>query len=187
MGKIIIVAIILAVVVLYGMGKLPVIGDFFNQVFRNATEGQGYKITDNKSGMITSQDLPDRTGKFIPSSGALIITKGSATVGKRARINFDTKTIEFFENAGADSDPLEQGTTKSVDLSQGNLDKIVEITNGLWESRGSFSNIIPSSESNVMVILSAYAHPVKYYKVINSFGPPIGDVRTLYEYVYNLR
>jgi len=144
------------------------------------------RITDNKINMSTYKDLPEQAVKFIPQNGILFASGGFMSSARRMAIDFDKKTLKYFEDNDQNADPFKISPNKEEHLTIDQIKKIVDMSNGIWESDKSFSNMPPIVDFEVTLIMSSYTDLVRYYKMIDSYGPPKEEVEELYDYVWSL-
>ncbi len=138
---------------------------------------------EKKNKLGADEEMPEQASALLPERGIVFISGGLTSAGRRAVVDMDRKRLTYGVNRGGGSTPYgklpEEG---AVDIPQPDIDAITALTASIWASEDDLSNMPPIYDFDVVLILSDSSD----YKVIRSYGPPVGDVKKLYDYVWKL-
>ncbi len=136
---------------------------------------------EKKSRLSDAEEIPEPAKSLLPGRGLVFISGGLVSPGTRAVVDIDRKKIDYGLNKGGNSSPYGMLPKEgAVDIAD--LDAIISLANAVWASDWDFSNMPPIADFDVILILADGDD----YKVIKSYGPPVGDVKKLYDHIWNL-
>jgi len=126
--------------------------------------------------------VPEKARPFLPSKGILFLSGGLTSYARRVIVDLDKQTISFAEATTKGGSTYADMNTSVAPLTQVQIKKITSLINEISSSKNSFTAERPMLDFNVVLFLVKDG----VVKVINSFGPPVGEVSDLYYYLWRL-
>lgn len=144
------------------------------------------KFAEKKAVTSPETEIPKQAKPYLPKRGFLFVSGGFMSDGSRLVVDLDQKKLSYAENRGNNSTPY--GKLPKEDkflLNVYELANILTLANQIWSSNNrSFMRFPPQPTADYNVIL--FLADQGSYRVIKSYGPPVGTVEKLHEYVWEL-
>lgn len=161
--------------------------DFWQWIKKLTNMNLAYGLTSSTAEAATGikgwNKIPEEVRPLLPTKGFLFASGGLTSATRRLTIDWDKKTINFGENLNKNSSAYEKMTHENTaQLTDAQLQKINALINEIVNSKEKFSNSRPLVDFDVKLFL-VWNDEVK---IIDSYGPPVGKVKELYNYVWGL-